>query len=154
MSLTTTTNRHALGPAIIGFRLLKLTNLMSQPFFANYAKQHSLTLNEWRAMVVISARPNCAAEDISQATGAHAMNVSRAVAGLKKIGLVDAETDPGNHRRILLTLNAKGRTKFDEIAPYSEQQSREMLSVLSETEIDAFSHILDKLVKQAEAMVP
>lgn len=145
-------DHHKLSPAIIGFRLLKLTNLMSQPFFAKFAKQHALTLNEWRSMVAISARPGCAAEDISAATGLHPMNISRAVTSLKKRRFVDYETDPKNHRRILLTLSKTGRAKFNEIAPHSEQQSRELLSALTEQEIEDFSRILDKLVRQAEGM--
>lgn len=149
-----TPDRHRLSPDLIGFRLLKLTNLMSQPFFARIAKQHDLTLNEWRSMVAISASPGCAAEDISAATGMHPMNISRAVTGLKKRGFVDHTPDPGNHRRILLTLSPAGRAKFSEIAPMSENQSRQLLSPLSEEEIEAFSRILDKLVNQAETMVP
>lgn len=146
-------DRHRLSPDLIGFRLLKLTNLMSQPFFSKIAQQHALTLNEWRSMVAISASPGCAAEDISAATGLHPMNISRAVTGLRKRGFVQRAQDPQNHRRHLLTLSAEGRAKFDEIAPTSENQSRQLMSPLSEEEIEAFSVLLNKLLRQAEAMV-
>ena len=34
-------------PEMVGFRLLKLTNLLSRPFFGRFARQHELTLTEW-----------------------------------------------------------------------------------------------------------
>lgn len=147
------TARNTMSPENIGFRMLKLTNLMSQPFFSDFAKQNFLTLNEWRSMVVISSWPNTAAEDISAATGIHPMNISRAIKGLRKRKFVDQVHDPENHRRKLLTLSPLGESKFSEIAPHSEQQSQKLLSALSDGEIESFSIILDKLVRQAESMV-
>lgn len=139
-----------LTPEMVGFRLLKLTNLLSRPFFGRFAKQHALTLTEWRTMVVLANRPGSAAQDVSAATGLHAMNISRALAGLRAAGRVEEARDPENHRRTLLWLTKDGERTFQEIAPHSEQQARMLLDVLSPAELATLSRLVDKLTARAE----
>jgi DNA-binding MarR family transcriptional regulator len=143
-------HRPALSPEMVGFRLLKLTNLLSRPFFGRFAKQHELTLNEWRTMVVLASRPGSAAQDVAQATGLHPMNISRALVGLRKAGRVEEARDPDNHRRTLLWLTKSGEKTYREIAPYSEQQAARLLDTLTTLELEALSKIVDKLVARAE----
>lgn len=133
-----------------GFRLLKLTNLMSRPFFGQFAKQHALTLNEWRSIVVLANRPGSAAQDVSAATGLHPMNISRAVIALRKRGLVEEARDPENHRRMLLWLTRSGEELFRSIAPHSEAQNKRLFDVLSQEELAAFARTLEKLTLRAE----
>lgn len=142
-----------LAPDMIGFRLLKLTNLMSNPFFRKFAKSHALTLNEWRTIVVLADAPGSAAQDISAATGMSPMNVSRAVAGLRAAGRIRSERDPENHRRALLWLTDAGRETFKSIAPYSEDRAKALLQALTQDELRAFSDLLDLLIARAEEIV-
>ncbi|MDP3887658.1 MarR family winged helix-turn-helix transcriptional regulator [Hydrogenophaga sp.] len=141
---------HVLTPDMAGFRLLKLTNLMSRPFFGQFAKQHSLTLNEWRSIVVLANRPGSAAQDVSAATGSHPMNISRAVIALRKRGLVEEARDPDNHRRMLLWLTPTGKDLFKSIAPHSEAQNKLLFDVLTQEELAAFIRTLEKLTSRAE----
>lgn len=140
----------SLTPEMVGFRLLKLTNLMSRPFFGQFAKQHSLSLTEWRSMVVLASRPGSAAQDISAATGLHPMNISRAVIALRKAGLVEEARDPENHRRVLLWLTPSGNKIFQQIAPYSESQAADLLDVLTPEELIVLGRTVDKLIARAE----
>lgn len=135
-----------------GFRLMKLTNLMSRPFFSQFAKQHALSLNEWRCIVVLVHRPGCAAQDLSVATGLLPMNISRAVIALRKAGLVEEARDPSNHRRVLLWLTPSGRDVFELIAPQAQAQSQSLFSVLSKDELVVFVKMLDRLTAQAEVI--
>lgn len=139
-----------LTPDMVGFRLLKLTNLMSRPFFGQFARQHALSLNEWRSIVVLANRPGSAAQDIAAATGLHPMNVSRAVINLRRSGLVEEARDPDNHRRVLLWLTKAGDKTFREIAPQSERDNGRLLDVLSPDELTALGRALDKLIARAE----
>jgi DNA-binding MarR family transcriptional regulator len=135
---------------MVGFRLFKLTNLLSRPFFGRFAKQHALTLNEWRTIVVVANIPGSAAQDVSAATGMHPMNVSRALAGLRKAGRIEDSRDPDNHRRTLLWLTKAGKKTFEEIAPHSEAQAERLLGALTESELDVMGTLIDKLVARAE----
>lgn len=152
MNATSTERRPVLTPEMVGFRLLKLTNLLSRPFFGDFAKQHKLTLTEWRTMVVLANRPGCAAQDIAAATGLHPMNISRALAGLRSAGRVEEARDPENHRRTLLWLTKSGEKTFRDIAPHSERQAANLLDALSTTELASLAQIVDKLVARAEQM--
>ncbi|MCW5654473.1 MarR family winged helix-turn-helix transcriptional regulator [Hydrogenophaga sp.] len=145
-----TEGAQTLAPDMAGFRLLKLTNLMSRPFFGQFARQHALTLNEWRSIVVLSSRPGSAAQDVSAATGLHPMNISRAVIALRKRGLVEEARDPDNHRRMLLWLTRAGEDLFASIAPHSEAQNRRLFDVLSAEELASFTRTLEKLTARAE----
>lgn len=147
---TPASRRTQLSPAMVGFRLLKLTNLLSRPFFGRFAKQHALTLTEWRTIVVLASQPGSAAQDISAATGLHPMNISRALAGLRKAGRIEEARDPQNHRRVLLWLTAAGQKTFREIAPHSEKQAEQLLDSLTQAELEALGRIVDKLVSRAE----
>lgn len=147
---TTSARRPPLTPEMVGFRLLKLTNLLTRPFFGKFAKQHALTLTEWRTMVVLANRPGVAAQDIAAFTGLHPMNISRAVTGLRNAGRLRDERDPGNHRRSLLWLTESGQQIFREIAPHSEQQAAFLLEQFTEQELQQLASMVDKLVARAE----
>jgi len=146
-------NQFAPAPNAVGFRLLKLTNLLSQPFFKQIHKQHAISLNEWRAMVVLANKPGSAAQDIAESTGLIAMNVSRAVAELRKAGRVSSSRDPENHRRTLLWLTPAGEKLYAEVAPYSAMKAQEFYGSLGLEELEAFSQQLDRLIKRAEEML-
>lgn len=139
-----------LTPETVGFRLFKLTNIMSRPFFSRFAKQHALSLNEWRSIVVLAHKPGSAAQDISAATGLHPMNISRAVIALRKAGLVEEARDPANHRRVLLWLTPAGQEVFRSIAPHAEQGAHQLFDALSPQDLDWLGRILDTLIARAE----
>lgn len=139
-----------IGPELLGFRLLKLTNLVSRPFFGRFAQQHALTLNEWRTIVVLANHPDSAAQDVAAATGLHPMNISRAVAGLRRAGRIAERRDPGNHRRALLRLTAAGERTYREIAPHSSLQDGRLFDVLSADELVRLGRVVDKLIARAE----
>jgi DNA-binding MarR family transcriptional regulator len=149
----TDTGRQTLTPAMVGFRLLKLTNLMSRPFFAQFAREHAMSLTEWRAIVVLRHQPGSAAQDIAAATGLHPMNVSRAVIALRKAGLVEEARDPKNHRRVLLWLTPAGEALFETLRPVSEKNANALLDALSGDELLHLGQALDKLIARAGEIV-
>lgn len=140
----------AIDTDMVGFRLLKLTNLMSRPFFAQFAKRHALSLNEWRAIVVLATHPGSAAQDVAAITGLLPMNISRALATLRRAGMVEEARDPENHRRTLLWLTERGESTFSQIAPHSLRNARRLMSALEPAELAVFGVLLDKLIARAE----
>ena len=136
--------------------VMKLTRLggqLARPFFQTYAQNFSLTLNEWRVIVVLHARPGTAAQDVSQFTGVHPMNVSRAISSLKDAGRVTSEPDAQNHRRKMLSLTDEGEKLFAELYPSSEQQAVRLFSALSPAEQALFGELMDRLLDQAELIM-
>lgn len=133
----------------ITMQLFKLTNLISRPF-RDLGKQYDITLNEWRVMVVLAARPGLAAQDISRVTGIHAMTISRAVASLRNRGRIAESRDPDNHRRTLLWLTDFGRQAYEQIVPHSIEASQNLYSILTQEQVDVLTHCLDLLINRAE----
>ena len=93
-------------PALLLYRLLKLTNLISRPFFAQDAERYQISMNELRVLMTLALAPlrEAASHVLVDAAGMHPMNVSRAVAALRRHGRVQQCTDPHNRRRKLLHL--------------------------------------------------
>ena len=133
----------------ITMQLFKLTNLISRPF-RELGKQYDITLNEWRVMVVLAARPGLAAQDISKVTGIHAMTISRAVSSLRTRGRIAESRDPDNHRRTLLWLTDFGRLAYEQIVPHSIQASQDLYSILTQEQVDVLTHCLELLINRAE----
>lgn len=133
--------------------LTRLGGLLSRPFFQTYAQNYSLTLNEWRVIVLAHAWPGVAGQDVSQRTGIHPMNVSRAVSSLREAGRIVSDQDPENHRRQLLRLTPEGEQLYIKLFPSARLQAERLFSVLDEDERRTFGALLDRLYHQAETLM-
>ena len=131
-------------------KITKLGGLLSRPFFQTFATEHDLTLNEWRALVLIVRRPGVSSQEIAAFTGLHAMNVSRAVAGLRDKGRVESTQDPTNHRRQLLSATRAGQQLFDELFPSARERADRLFEVLDADERRVFSELLDRVTTRAD----
>src|SRR5688572_12591054 len=94
------------GPAFsqqtVWYRLMKLTNLINRPFFSRFAERYHLTINDARVLMTLASMQEAAAHELCDATGMHAMNVSRSVATLRRQGRITERRDPNNRRRKIL----------------------------------------------------
>ncbi|MCW4466932.1 MarR family winged helix-turn-helix transcriptional regulator [Glutamicibacter sp. MNS18] len=133
--------------------LTRIGGILSRPFFQTYAQNYSLTLNEWRVVVVVHAMPGVAGLDVSQRTGIHPMNVSRAVSSLREAGRITSEQDPDNHRRQLLHLTAAGEELYQALFPSAQMQAERLFSILDAQEQETFSKILHRLYEHAETLM-
>jgi DNA-binding MarR family transcriptional regulator len=128
------------------YRILLLGNLIGRPFFGQFGKRYSMTLNEWRIMTVLAANPGTSISGICEESGLHIMNVSRGVKGLVRQGRVIKKVDPDDRRRTILELSADGRKVFQSIAPRGLDWADTICQVLSEKEEEAFERLLNKLI--------
>lgn len=130
--------------------LQRIGSLLSKPFFQQYAKLHKLTLNEWRVIVVVHDRPGTAGHEVGRLAGLIPMNVSRAVASLKKAGRIHAESDPTNRRQHSLYLTAAGELVFEQIYPKARAHAEKLFEVFDHEERLLFSEMLQRLYRSAE----
>lgn len=135
------------------FRLLKLTNLVSRPFFGQVAKQHELTLNEWRTLFVLASHPGISPAEISAHTGLQQMNISRAVASLRKTGRVSEAPDPRDLRRTLVSLTKAGVATYQAIAAAAREHNNQLFADIGAEQLAVFSDVLDALIQKAEALL-
>lgn len=133
--------------------LQRIGNLLSKPFFQKYAKRHKLTLNEWRVVVVVHDRPGTAGHEVGRLAGLIPMNVSRAVASLKKAGRIRAEPDPTNRRQHSLYLTEEGELLFERIYPKARAQAEKLFEIFDKNEKQQFSDMLQRLYQRAEEVL-
>jgi DNA-binding MarR family transcriptional regulator len=130
----------------IFFKLVRVVNLTARPFVESIGRGHRLTLNEWRAMLVLASHPGSAAQDVVAHTGLDKMTVSRALAGLQRRGRLVRREDPDDKRRALLTLSAAGRRVYQQIGVSGKAREQQLFAALSADDQEQLGRTLDTLI--------
>lgn len=128
------------------FKLVRVVNFTARPFHDTVGKANHLTLNEWRAMVVLASHPGVAAADVAESTGLDKMAVSRAIAGLDKAGRLVRKEDPADQRRSRLYLSAEGQRLFTKVGRTAKKREAELFTGIPAEELERFAATADKLV--------
>ncbi len=118
-----------------------------------YERRFGLSRQEWRTLAVLGQDAPLTAGGVCARTSMDKVQVSRAVARLLTVGLLDRRPDRRDRRRGLLRPTPRGRAVYREIVPLVLARQRDLLAVLSEREVRAFERVLDKLRARAEALV-
>ena len=134
------------------FKLIRLVNLTARPFHEGVGKAHHLSLNEWRAMVVLASHAGCAATDVAEHTGLDKMSVSRALAGLEKQGRLQRAADTRDQRRTHLKLTTAGKKLFTTIGAKATEREALLFAGLAPNELASIDSTLDKLIATVSAL--
>lgn len=145
------TGEPALSQQCVWYRLMKLTNLINRPFFSRFAERYHLTINDARVLVTLASMREAAAHELCEATGMHAMNVSRSAATLRRQGRITDRRDPENRRRKILQLTPKGWAVCRSFVPDMDRMSSFLLSSMSALEVEFLSRLVDLLIGRLEA---
>jgi DNA-binding MarR family transcriptional regulator len=131
-----------------------VSNRIGRAFYGEVEAKHGISLVEWRALVTLAHRGSATASEIVAAWGLEKMSANRAVARLRRRGLVRraAPTDVADRRRQPLALTALGRRLYLRIAPAATRRYRAILAPLTKAEQRALSTALAKLVDRMEAL--
>ena len=128
------------------FKLVRLVNLTARPFSQTIGRANQLSLNDWRAMLVLANHPGLAASDVALLTGLDKMTVSRSIAALERRGRLLKREDPSDKRRTLLWLNAAGQRLFERIGTPAKQREAQLFSVASSADQVQLGLTLDRLI--------
>ncbi len=129
------------------FKLIRLINLVSRPFNEVAGKQHQLSLNDWRVMVVLASHPGATATEIVSYTGLDKMGVSRAIAHLIKQKRAERWADPEDARRAQVRLTTQGFAIAKVISKSAVVREKALFSVLSSADKVKLETVLDKLTR-------
>jgi DNA-binding MarR family transcriptional regulator len=128
------------------FKLVRLVNLSARPFVEELSRPHRLSLNEWRAMVVLASHPGVVARDIGHATGLDKMKVSRALAGLERAGRLRRATDPDDARRQRLWLSDAGAALYRTIGRAGARREQQLFAGIDAAERAQMESTVDRLL--------
>ena len=132
------------------FKLIRVVNLTARPFSESIGRQHRLSINEWRILVVLASHPGSAATVVVDSTGLDKMSVSRAVASLVAAGRVDRCDDPTDQRRSQLYLTPAGESLFAEIGEQAKQREAQLFGGASADELTRLNAALDRMTAALE----
>jgi DNA-binding MarR family transcriptional regulator len=130
------------------YRLSVLSNTISAAIARDYGERFGLAVTEWRVLAVLGRYDGLSAVEVAERTAMDKVAVSRAVNSLLKSGRIKRDTHADDRRRSVLTLSAKGRKVYDEVAPTALRYERELLSVLDREERAWLERILGKLIDE------
>jgi len=87
----------------LGHNIHIFSNMIQASFYKRTEEPLGITRPEWRVLRSVVFSPGRSQAEVAAAEALNVMNVSRAVAGLRRKGLVEAAPDPTDGRRTLLT---------------------------------------------------
>ncbi len=128
------------------FKLVRVVNLTARPFVETLSREHVLSLNEWRAMVVLASHPGVAAREVAEFTGLDKMSVSRAIAALARAGRIVKQRDPADARRTPLRLSAAGRRLFETLGRQAAAREAQLFGAIGADELVRVEATIDRLI--------
>ena len=137
-------------PTLVLYRLLKLANLIVQPFLANDAARYQISMNELRVLTTLAPMGEAASHEVGTIAGMHPMNVSRAVAALSRQKRIQQRPDPTNRRRKLLTLTPKGWKLHEDLMPHVREIATSLFATLQPEELEVLSKLIDKMTARLD----
>jgi len=134
--------------------LLRFASLISRPMRDGVADPAGFSSNELRLLMALSGEGESAGHDLAELMGMHAMNVSRALASLRRMGLVEPVNNNKNRRRKPYRISHRGAVAHSGLEPKLAQVSRFLFGALTEGERASLKKILTKLDRQVMAWQP
>lgn len=130
------------------YRLDILAEGVSRSLSRIYKERYGLGVPEWRVLAHLGQYAPITAKAIGTHSRMHKTKVSRAVAELEQLGFVTRAGSDRDRREELLSLTAKGRAAYDDLAPKAAEFGRHLLDDLSPAERKALEGAVDQLLKK------
>lgn len=114
--------------------------------------QFGLTRREWGVMATLAEVEGLLSSELADAAKLDRARTSRALGGLEEKGLVLRTPQPGDRRRVLVSLTPQGRAMYECILPVMARFNMEIASSLSAQEQVHLDAMLVKLRAKALEM--
>jgi DNA-binding MarR family transcriptional regulator len=134
------------------YRLSVLSNTVSGRIARSYEARFQLTIAEWRVMAVLGRFPGLTAAEVTERTAMDKVQVSRAVARLKRTQRIEQRAVEGDRRARHLFLTEQGRAVYSEIVPMARDYEQRFTAGLSAAERTQLERLLDKLAAAAATL--
>jgi DNA-binding MarR family transcriptional regulator len=129
----------------VPFRLNRLAAEVSQHLSVIYRARFALQIPEWRVMATVGQERGCTAQQIAASTRMHKTRVSRAIAQLRRRGLIERATSTQDRRALKLRLSPAGRRMYAQLVPLALARERALLACLSAPQRRALLQGLERL---------
>lgn len=127
------------------YRLAVLSQEFSLAFTPIYEEQFGISRKEWRVLAALGENPQMSAREICQFSTLEKMQASRAIAQLGEKGLLKQIAEKQDRREKRVKLTPRGVEVYQQIVPLALLHEQQLLSALSEQELNALDAIVGKL---------
>jgi DNA-binding MarR family transcriptional regulator len=134
--------------------MLRFASLISRPMRDGVADPAGFSSNELRLLMALSGEGEAAGHDLAEVMGMHAMNVSRALASLRRMGFIKSMKNSKNRRRKPYRLSARGVRAHLALQPDTAQVASYLFGALTAREQASLKKILAKLDRQVLTWEP
>lgn len=134
------------------YRLNLLAHLVSRGIATLYEQRHALSPAQWRVMAAVAEWPGITAQQVVEKTPMDKVTVSRAVAVLCEMELLQRQASKADGRLALLLLTADGNRIYQQIAPRALRYSDLLQQNLNPDERELYLELTDKLINSARAL--
>ncbi len=141
----------AADPFDVLHRLLKLGNRLGAPFAEHLEKRFQVTMNEFRAVMLIGRLGEAASHELAEISGVTTMSISRAVTSLQRKGWITCSVDEENRRRKILRLSKDGQKLYQKMLPTADKVAKYLFDSLRRDEMMAFDRYVATLTESLEA---
>lgn len=138
----------------LSFRLLLLHKLSERSSPLEFATAVGLTPSDGRALATLGAFEPLSVVALAEACSLNKSQASRAAQALVDKGLADKQGSRADGRGVVLTLTPAGRTLYGRTVQLVNERSRDIFGCLSESELKAFSDMLDRLIAHNRSRQP
>ena len=130
------------------YRLDILAEAVSRALSRLYKERYGLGVPEWRVLAHLGQYAPITAKAVGTHSRMHKTKVSRAVAALERLGFLARNGSAQDRREELLSLTAKGKAAYDDLAPKAADFARHLLDDLSATERKTLDSAIEKLLEK------
>ncbi len=112
-----------------------------------------LSETEWRILLQLAEHESLTASDIVHYSAMEKSKVSRALANLERLDLVERELSDTDHRVKQLRLTETGRKRYTALVPRVLDWERELIEGLEVSEYRDLLYLLEKLNRRLKTML-
>lgn len=127
---------------------------MMRSEFGRRARDHKLTLLQWRTLGVLARGAPMTQSAIGALIEASPMTMSDIVNRLESLGYVEREADPSDSRAKLVRLAPGAMPIVDEMRAMAQELTQRIFAGFSEAERDMLASLLARLLGNLESLSP
>jgi homoprotocatechuate degradation regulator HpaR len=113
--------------------------------FRPHLNSRGLTDQQWRIIRALNEVEALEIVDLGKACCLHAASLSRILPKLESDGLIARRSNKNDQRRVIVSLTAKGRRLFEQVAPESEAIYAALTSEIGPARLDQIYALLDEM---------
>lgn len=136
----------------VPYFLIAVNAILSRSASARYQRDFNVGVTEWRVLSWLATEPGIPAARICEVIALDKAAVSRAVARLTEMELIDAVPSPTDPRKRSLSLNAAGYDLHDRILEAALQREAVLIDGVDPDDLNAFLRVMRLLHRNVQRL--